>query len=63
MTKRTIVKGRTKFYVERDSKGKFVKWVSRARSQRADRRSHSKTVVKSGYGHRGDQKRRIKKLM
>jgi len=45
-----------KHYVERDSKGRFKKWVSIGKSLKADRRQKAKKKVKSGYGHQGDQK-------
>lgn len=53
MTKRTKIK---KSYVQRDKKGRFVKWVLIGKSLKADKRKKAKTKVKSGYGHKGDQK-------
>ena len=55
MTKRTKI---GKFYVERNRLGQIKKWVSIKRSLARDRATKSKTIVKSGYGHKGDQKRR-----
>ena len=42
-------------YVRRDSKGRFDEVVDVGRSLSQDRRQHSKTVAKSGYGDRGDR--------
>ena len=63
MTRRTIVKRAPRFWVERDSKGRFKKWISRSKSSKADRRVHAKRTVKSGYGHQGDQKVRNEKAI
>ena len=43
-----------RFYVIRDKKGRFKRWVSIGRSLRADRRRKSKRRVKAGYGYKGD---------
>jgi hypothetical protein len=43
-----------KRYVTRDSKGRFLKSVSIAKSLAADRRKKAKKKVKSGYGAYGD---------
>lgn len=45
-------------WVIRNADGTFRKWVSKGRSMKADRRTKAKTVVKSGYGYKGDQRRR-----
>lgn len=50
-----------KRFVRRDAEGKFDKVVDVGRSLSADRRSASKTEVKSGQGDRGDVKRAKKK--
>ena len=44
-----------KRYIRRDPQGRIKKEVDVGRSLAADRRSHSKKVVKSGQGDRGDQ--------
>ena len=44
-------------YVRRDEKGRFDEVVDVGRSLAQDRRQHSKTVAKSGYGDRGDRPR------
>lgn len=57
--KRTLVepaKGDKRF-VRRDSEGKFKDVVDVGKSLAADRRSKSKTSVKSGQGDKGDVKR------
>jgi len=46
-----------KYYVERNRIGQIKKWVSIKKSLSADKRQKAKRVVKSGYGHLGDQKR------
>jgi hypothetical protein len=46
-----------KRYVRRDQEGKFKDVVDVGRSLAADRRSASKTKVKSGQGDKGDVKR------
>ena len=56
--RRYSLKGKPKAYVLRDKLGRFKEWVSKGRSLRADRRTKAKTTVKSGYGHKGDQKKR-----
>lgn len=58
MAKRYLVKKKRSFYVVRRKNGTFKKWTAVGKSLRADRRTKAKTIVKSGYGHRGDQKRR-----
>lgn len=44
-----------KRYVRRNKKGEFKEVVDVGRSLAADRRSKSKTVVKSGQGDKGDR--------
>jgi len=64
MAKRDIVKG---FYVVRDKKGRFKRWSSKGRSLSHDRRKKvsskripktKKGKLRSGYGHRGDYRRK-----
>lgn len=50
--------GNDKRYVRRDGKGRFDESDDVGRSLAQDRRRHTKTVVKSGYGDRGDQRRK-----
>ena len=50
--------GTNKRYVRRDSEGQFKEVDDQHRSLSQDRRRKGKTVVKSGQGDRGDQKRR-----
>jgi hypothetical protein len=49
--------GTDKRYVRRDKKGRFKKSDDVGRSLAGDRRTKAKTVVQSGQGDRGDQKR------
>lgn len=57
MGKREIVKKVSKkYYVERKANGQFKKWTRIGRSLKADRRTHAKRRVKSGYGHLGDRR-------
>ena len=59
MGRRYKIPGRSKYYVERDKYGRFKKWTRIMFAQRADKRIvPAKRVVKPGYGHRGDQKKR-----
>ncbi|MEP6956472.1 MAG: hypothetical protein ABI883_06570 [Chthoniobacterales bacterium] len=55
-SKRTLIEPHKgdKRYVRRDAKGHFKDVVDVGRSLAADRRSKSKTKVKSGQGDRGD---------
>jgi hypothetical protein len=46
-----------KFYVERNRIGQIKKWVRIKRSLSADRRVRARRIVRSGYGHVGDQRR------
>ena len=45
-------------YVRRDEEGQFGKQDDVGKSLRQDRAKKAKTVVKSGQGDRGDQKRK-----
>ena len=50
--------GRDKRYVRRDDKGRFNESDDVGRSLAQDRRRKAATVVKSGQGDKGDQKRK-----
>jgi hypothetical protein len=50
--------GTDKRYVRRDKKGQFKESDDVGRSLAQDVRRKAKTVVKSGYGDKGDQKRK-----
>jgi hypothetical protein len=50
--------GTDKRYVRRDDKGHFEESDDVGRSLSQDVKKHAKTVVKSGQGDRGDQKRK-----
>jgi len=50
--------GRDKRFVRRDDQGRFDEVADVGRSLTQDRKKHAKTVVESGQGDRGDQKRR-----
>ena len=50
--------GTDKRFVRRDEQGQFDEEVDVGRSLAQDRKKHAKTVVESGQGDRGDQKRR-----
>jgi hypothetical protein len=56
--KRQIFKGRPRNFVERRKDGTIKKFVRKGRSLAVDRRVKSKTLVKKGFGNRGDLKRR-----
>ena len=58
MGRRYAIPSRPHSWVERDRDGKFKNWVDRGRSLTQDRKTHAKNIVKAGYGHQGDQKRR-----
>ena len=49
--------GSDKRYVRRDDQGQFDKEADVGRSLAQDRKKHAKTVVESGQGDRGEQKR------
>ena len=49
--------GTDKRYVRRDDKGQFKESDDQGRSLSQDIKRKAKTVVKSGQGDRGDQKR------
>ncbi|HVG81472.1 MAG TPA: hypothetical protein VNB28_04235 [Methylomirabilota bacterium] len=50
--------GTDKRYVRRDAKGQFTESDDVGRSLSKDVKQSAKTAVKSGYGDRGDQKKR-----
>ena len=50
--------GRDKRYVRRDAKGRFKESDDVGKSLSRDVRQHAKKTVKSGYGDKGDQKKR-----
>lgn len=50
--------GTDKRYVRRNSKGQFVESDDVNRSLRKDIKQSAKSIVKAGYGDKGDQKRR-----
>ena len=50
--------GTGKRYVRRDKKGQFKESDDVTRSLAQDVRRKAKTVVKAGYGDKGDQKRK-----
>jgi len=50
--------GTDKRYVRRDKKGQFKESDDLTRSLAQDVRRKAKTVVKAGYGDKGDQKRK-----
>ena len=49
--------GTDKRFVRRNEKGQFDEVADVGRSLTQDRKKHAKTVVESGQGDRGDQKR------
>ncbi len=58
-SKRELVDtGNDKRYVRRDSKGQFKESDDVGRSLAQDVKKDAKTMVKSGQGDRGDQKRK-----
>jgi hypothetical protein len=55
----TITVNGAKRFIRRDARGRFTSdQVGAGRSIAADRRQAAKTIVPSGQGDRGDQKRR-----
>ena len=50
--------GRDKRYVRRDLEGQFKESDDQGRSLSLDRKRKAKTIVKSGQGDQGDQKRK-----
>ena len=59
MGKREIIKKTSsKFFVERRRDGTFQKFTRIGKSLRADRRVKARTIVKKGFGHRGDLRKR-----
>lgn len=62
-SRRTTLKRKNSYFVRRDRNGRFQHWVSIGRSLQADRRVHAVTVVPSGQGDRGDQRRRLRSVL
>jgi hypothetical protein len=61
MSKRTTIPIHGKpFWVERRADGTFKNVVDIGKALSKDIRQHANRVVKPGYGHLGDQKRRGK---
>jgi hypothetical protein len=59
ISKRELIDtGKDKRFVRRDDQGRFDEVADVGRSLAQDRKKHAKTVVESGQGDRGDQKRR-----
>jgi hypothetical protein len=57
--RRTTVSNRAgTFYAKRKSSGRFKEMDEKGRSLKADRRTKAKGTAKSGYGGRGDRRRR-----
>jgi len=57
--KRTTIKPKADArYIRRDSKGRIKESDDVGRSLKKDREKKAKRTVRSGYGDRGDQKRR-----
>ena len=48
-------KGGKKVYAKRSAKGRFLDIQSVGKAMKGDRRTKSKTKVKSGFGWRGDR--------
>ena len=46
------------FYAKRTGRGRFKEMDEKGRSLKADRRRPAKKIVRSGYGDRGDRRRR-----
>lgn len=59
MGRRFKIKGKPNSFAERDGKGQFKNWTGIGRSIAQDRRIKAKRTVKAGYGHLGDQKKRL----
>ena len=59
MSKRELIEPTRgdKRYARRDAEGKFNEMDDVGRSLAQDRKRQAKTVVKPGYGDRGDRKR------
>jgi hypothetical protein len=56
--KRDVVDTPTgRFFAQRTKEGRFADLTKTGKSVARDRKTKAKTTVKSGYGHRGDQKR------
>ncbi len=58
MPRELINTGSAKLYVTRGPDGRFKTVIAVGPSLRQDVKQRAKTVVKPGYGHRGDQKQR-----
>jgi hypothetical protein len=59
MPRRTMIKVQGKhYYQERNKKGQFTDRTNIARSIKADSRKKTAKIVKPGYGHLGDLKRK-----
>ena len=56
--RRYSVEGKPKAWVLRDRLGRFRKWISKKSSVPGDRAVKARRIVRAGYGHVGDQKRR-----
>jgi hypothetical protein len=57
--RRTTIKNRAgTLYAKRTSRGRFKEMDEKGRSLKADRRTKAKKATKSGYGDRGDRRRR-----
>jgi hypothetical protein len=53
--KRDLVKGKSKSYAKRTTRGRFKEMDEVGRSQSADRRRKAKKKTKSGFGDQGDR--------
>jgi hypothetical protein len=57
--RRTTITSRAgTFYAKRSTRGRFKEMDNKGRSLTADRRTKAKKATKSGYGDRGDRRRR-----
>lgn len=60
-SKRELINtGRDKRYVRRNKKGQFTESDDVGKSLSQDVKHHAKKTVKSGYGDKGDQRKRKK---
>ena len=58
-SKRDVVDTPTgRFFSQRTRQGRFADLTQAGKSVARDRKTKAKTTVKSGYGHKGDQKKR-----
>ena len=62
MGQRYRIKSRKKYYVERDKLGRFKKWTNIKKSLAIDKSKTAQNIVKSGFGHKGDLKKRKRKI-